>query len=259
MLAAERQNRIREILLEYMHVDVSSLCTLLRVSPATVRRDLDSLEKEGFLLKTYGGAVLSESKDGGRVQLRDIDNPFESERKSIAAYAATLVEDDDTVFLGGDDTCLMLARQLALKKRLSVVTNSIGAAMALMESPGISKLLIGGVLSGDPANPEACGEAARAQVSNMFFNKCFFSLDGVSLQRGYTVNNLEKCSLLRTVLANSTQSYALVDSSSAQKTSLHPLGKPDLFANVVAPMSIPAEFQEFWLNNGIRLYEVTPN
>ena len=48
MMGTDRRKMIRELLLEYTHVDVSSLCAFLHVSPATVRRDLDALEQEGF-------------------------------------------------------------------------------------------------------------------------------------------------------------------------------------------------------------------
>ena len=60
MLATERVRRIREMLLEYKHVDINTLCSLLSVSMATVRRDLEKLEMEGFLNKVHGGAVLND-------------------------------------------------------------------------------------------------------------------------------------------------------------------------------------------------------
>ena len=61
MFAAERKAKIKEMLLEYKHVDVSTLSSLLSVTVATIRRDLDELEKAGFLKKMHGGAVLDES------------------------------------------------------------------------------------------------------------------------------------------------------------------------------------------------------
>lgn len=60
MLVAERLKKIKEILLQKKHVDVATLAELLNVSEVTIRRDLDKLESEGFLIKTYGGAILKE-------------------------------------------------------------------------------------------------------------------------------------------------------------------------------------------------------
>ena len=60
MFAAERQNKIKEILTEYKQINVSSLSSILNVTETTVRKDLEALEKEGFLFKTHGGAILNE-------------------------------------------------------------------------------------------------------------------------------------------------------------------------------------------------------
>ena len=58
MLAIERKNRILTILREDKHVVVSELAKNFEVSEETIRRDLDKLEKEGYVSKTYGGAVI---------------------------------------------------------------------------------------------------------------------------------------------------------------------------------------------------------
>ena len=60
MFAADRIKKIKDILYEYKHVDINTLCALLGCSIATVRRDLDRLESEGFLKKAYVGAILNE-------------------------------------------------------------------------------------------------------------------------------------------------------------------------------------------------------
>ncbi len=62
MFAAERRKKIKEIMLEYKHVDMNTLCSLLDVSLATVRRDLDQLSEEGFLQKEHGGVILIENE-----------------------------------------------------------------------------------------------------------------------------------------------------------------------------------------------------
>ena len=60
MFAIERQARIKEILLKEKRVDVIELSKMFSVTEVTIRRDLDKLAREGFLIKTYGGAVLNE-------------------------------------------------------------------------------------------------------------------------------------------------------------------------------------------------------
>jgi len=256
VLATERKKRIRDLLTEYQHVDVGSLCAFLHVSPATVRRDLDALEKEGFLLKTYGGAVLNESREPESVLLKNADDPFEREKKAIAAFAVNLVEEGDVVFLGSGAIAVHMAKLLRHRGRLNVVTNNVSAALELLDAPGICAVLIGGDLAGGRKSAETYGEIAREEISRMYFGKCFLSFDGISLQRGYTVDNMNKLSLIRQVLANSDMKCALTDASNLGRISLHSVGPLDAVNHVVAPINIPEEYKEYYLHRGIRLYDV---
>lgn len=256
MLGNDRRKLIRELLLEYTHVDVSSLCSFLHVSPATVRRDLDTLEQEGFLIKTYGGAMLNENQSEG-VYLKNAVDPFEQERKTIAAFAINLIEEGDVVFLGGGAICTHMAKLLSMRDRLSVVTCNLNAAQELAGASGISTTLIGGTLYGNGSNIETGGESARLVLRNMYFNRSFLAFDGVSMKRGYTADNMDKVGLLQTVLENSDIIYSLVDSVNLDRTSLCTVASLNSISQVIAPMRMPEAFKEFFLKHDIRLYGVT--
>lgn len=257
MLASDRKQRIRDILLEYMHVDVSSLCTFLHVSPATIRRDLDALEQEGFLLKTYGGAILNEGKDADSVRLKNTADPFEREKKAIAAFAVNLVEEQDVVFLGGGAICAHMARLLRVRSRVSIVTNNVSAATELLDVPGLNVVLVGGDVQGSPRCAETTGEIAMDEIARMFFNKCFLSFDGISVKRGYTMDSMTRLGVIRSVLRNTDVSCALTDSGSLGKTSLYSLGNLEQINQVVAPISMPDELKQYYLSHDIRLYDVS--
>lgn len=256
MLGTDRRKCIRELLLEYTHVDVSSLCSFLHVSPATVRRDLDALEREGFLLKTYGGAVLNESAVEG-AHLKSVTDPYELERKNIAAFAVKLVEDGDVIFLGGGMVCAHMAKLLRLRLRLSVVTCSLGVALELSGAAGVSTILIGGNVSGSGHAAETDGELAAESLLRMNFSRSFLYFDGVSIKNGYTVGAAYKCGLLDTVMQHSDTVYALMDSGNLERTSLRSVASLDAISQVVAPMSMPDNYKAFFLNHGVRLYDVT--
>ena len=61
MFAAARQEQIKELLLKHKQMEVLSLAATLGVTEVTIRRDLDKLEKDGFVIKTHGGAILNEA------------------------------------------------------------------------------------------------------------------------------------------------------------------------------------------------------
>lgn len=258
MLASDRRNRIRELLIEYAHVDVSSLCAFLRVSPATVRRDLDILEREGFLIKTYGGAVLNEHKENDGVRLSSAA-PYDQEQKTLAAFAVNLVEEGSVIYLGKGAICTHMARLLRMCPRLSVVTGNVLAAIELADAPGINTVLVGGDLICDGSSIGTSGEAAREAVRRMYFNQCFVSFDGASLKRGFTVDNMNRSGVIQAALENSDARCALLDSSIIGKTSLYSVAELNALDKIVAPMQMPEAFKEYFLTNNLRLYDVAMN
>ena len=63
MFADERTEKIKALLLDYKRIDINTLISMIPASPATVRRDLEKMEKEGFLRRTHGGVVLVEEEE----------------------------------------------------------------------------------------------------------------------------------------------------------------------------------------------------
>lgn len=122
-------------------VTIGQLVARLGVSEATVRRDLDALQRSGVVQRTHGGAVAT--------QVRELPYPVRGsrhvlEKRAIARAAATLIGSGDTVFLGGGSTTLHLADQL-VDADVTVVTNSLPVATELSRGRG-QVIVIGGTL-----------------------------------------------------------------------------------------------------------------
>ena len=116
MLAIERRNRILAKLKAEKHVVVSELAKLFSVSEETIRRDLDRMEKDGLVVKSYGGAVLSER---GTAELQFIVRKRSNveEKLIIAEIAASLVNDGDAIILDASSTAVFIAQKLKSKKK----------------------------------------------------------------------------------------------------------------------------------------------
>ena len=105
----ERRKRILEILRDRSQVQVDDLAELLNISVITVRRDLQYLEEQKRLIRVYGGAVAvqEQAEQTDEIQLyRDL----------IARYAASLVEDGDTLFLNTSRNVRQILRYITKKK-----------------------------------------------------------------------------------------------------------------------------------------------
>ncbi|HEY5496410.1 MAG TPA: DeoR/GlpR family DNA-binding transcription regulator, partial [Candidatus Limnocylindrales bacterium] len=129
-LAPQRRQRIRSIVESRRAARLEELSASLGVSQATVRRDLDALAMEGRLRRVHGGAVaLDERPSELHFDVKAVEAAEEKAR--IAARAVALLSPDDTVYLDSGSTVLEAARLLRGWDRLTVVTNSLPAAMEL--------------------------------------------------------------------------------------------------------------------------------
>jgi len=127
-------------------VTASELCSVLRVTPATIRRDLAWLEREGVLVRSHGGAVSrtpvvssQSSPDGAR-------HANQTEKEAIAREAERLILDGETVFLDASTTVYEVAKRLGHRNRLTVVTNSAPIVCQLQRSPNVTVISTGGDL-----------------------------------------------------------------------------------------------------------------
>ena len=130
MLAIERKNEILSILQKEQRVLVAELSTRYQVTEETIRRDLEKLEKEGFVKKTYGGAVLNKNSTIDMpLKIREKTN--RKEKQKIAQTVASLIEDGESIMLDSSSTSLMIAQELKKKKKLTVITNSVEVLIEL--------------------------------------------------------------------------------------------------------------------------------
>ncbi len=255
MFAAERRKRIREILLESKHIDVAALCTLLSVSVATVRRDLDILENEGFLIKEHGGALLQEVGDAsfGEIQLNiDIDH-YSKEKREIGLIAASLIGEGECVFIGAGSTCLCFAEQLP-DMNVTIVTNSLNVAAATARKSRVSTVLLGGDVETIEGILSSYGMYAEDNIQNMYLDKAFLSAQGATLEAGYTMYSREQAALYKAIIRRAEETVMLIDFSKFGKRTMVPLAPLDFFQSVVSNMQISGEFSEYFIDHGVRLY-----
>ena len=189
-------------------VDVGQLAASLGVSGATIRRDLQSLSASHLLLRTHGGAVVGDVGQELSVGIKATRN--QAEKRRIGRAAASLVEDGAVVGLTGGSTATELARALADRRGITVVTNAINIAAELATRPQITLVVIGGV-----ARPsyEMVGPAAEMMLNNYHLDITFIGVDGLSAREGCTTYHEMEAQTDRNFLERSRRSVVIADSS----------------------------------------------
>ena len=181
MLTLERQNAIRDILHREKAVSIAALSSRFDTSTASIRRDLEKLERQGLVKRSYGGAVLI---DGVREEIpltiREVAQKEAKQR--IAETAARFIADQDTVFLDSSSTTKELTGFLSGRKNLTVITNGIRAMTDLSQLDNVEVYGIPGKLR--KPSLSMVGNQAETNVTNYWGAKLFFSCTGMWINHG---------------------------------------------------------------------------
>lgn len=251
MFAQQRYNDILDTLNKNGSVKVSALIKRFGVSFETVRRDLEYLEKEGYLKRVHGGAVLDE--------VNSVELPFTmretkhaTEKKEIAELATRFVTEGQSIAMDVSTTNTELAKAFKKKfERLTVVTNSLPIANELAEMPNYTIILAGGVLR----NNELClvGEMAEKFISQFYIDTFFMSISGVSLIQGLTDYGFGEVNLKSQMLKQTQKTIVLADSSKFDVVSLMKVCEIDQVDSIITDSKLSEKIRDKYLKNGIEI------
>lgn len=208
MLTQERQSMILQILQQRKAVTVAELTQELDTSESTIRRDLITLAEMGKLNKVHGGATTLEDgfsafeEDVATKSVMNVD-----EKDEIARYAASLINDDDFIYIDAGTTTEKLIDYITNTKA-TFVTNGIVHAKKLIQR-GCKAYVIGGELK---LSTEAIvGADGISYIKKYNFSKCFIGTNGISIEHGFTTPDLEEALLKKEVISRSYISYIVAD------------------------------------------------
>ncbi len=202
----DRQGAILARLAEDGVLAVGSLANQLGVSEVTVRADLQALEDQGLLVRTRGGARSSTLK---HILQRQKVNVEEKER--IAAAAAGLVADDDTVMVEAGTTAALIVRFLAGRKGVQIVTNSTLVFSNARLNPALNIILTGGVFRRD--SESLVGPIAERSIEDFNTRLAFLGTDGFSPEKGLTTRFVEGGQVATVMRDRATETWLVADSS----------------------------------------------
>lgn len=216
MLQEERHKQILEELENNNIVRIAQLSKNLGVTRQTIRRDLAELEKTGLIKKVHGGAILNKTNVESSYSIRNNTNI--QEKEIIAKKAVEFVDEGDAIFLDIGTTTLMMAKKLKKRNKLTVITNFLLIALELANSPGIKVIMSGGELRGEELS--LSGPISNKSVENIFLDKSFIGVGGLSIEGGFTDYHLDESEFRRMMIKHSKKSYALADHSKMNVTAI---------------------------------------
>lgn len=216
MKRAERLRGILDRLSENGTVGVEELVKSLGVSPATVRRDLETLHEQHLLERTHGGAVAINGLY--ELPLRYRGSLNHEEKVRIARAAAAHVRDGATIALTGGTTTTEVGRMLAHRDDLTVVTNAINIASELAVRRNIRLIVSGGVARA--ASYELVGPLADDTLAQLHVEIAFVGVDGISASTGLTTHREIEARTNRITVERASRAIVVADRSKVGTTAL---------------------------------------
>jgi len=249
MKGQSRLDQIMDYLKSHNLVTVEQLVSAINASPATIRRDLIKLDKEGVISRSHGGVTLNRFIPSQPTTLEKMQRNLH-EKQVIAERAASFVQAGDAVVLDAGTTMLELARQLT-HLPLRVITADLHIALFLCEFKQIEVTIIGGRI--DDSSQSCVGEHGRSLLRTINPDIAFVSCNSWSLERGITTPTEEKAGLKRDLLANAARRVLLADSSKYGSWSLFCAAPLSNLTDIVTDNSLEPDLVRRLQESGVRL------
>ena len=248
--AAGRQEFILGLLQEQGSVRVSALAEVLEVSTMTIRRDLQHLADEGLVTIIHGGARLVRSSlfeyDQARIEAR-----FTREKEAIGRRCAEMISDGMAIYIDAGTTANCIARAIAHRQNITVITGSLRALNTLAASDGID--LIGAPGTFRTTAVANIGPMADAFTTQFYYDVAFLSGNGIDLDHGFSVGGPTDAASKRCLIGHAAKVVAVLDHSKFDSKSFTRICTLDELDAVVTDDGIDPELLEEYRNAGVNV------
>jgi DeoR/GlpR family transcriptional regulator of sugar metabolism len=209
--ATERHQKIIERLGANGRTEVQELAAMLGVSTVTVRGDLLYLEKSQVLRRIRGGAISVRPSRYERPV--DLNASLRSDEKNaIAALAADMIRDGETIIMDTGSTIAALASHFPRSlSDIAIVTNSLQVAMELVDHPGATVIVTGGTLR--PKLHSLVSPFGDLVLKEINADIAFMSCSGVDTEKGFTNSNWQEAEIKKSMIRAASRVIFLADHS----------------------------------------------
>ncbi len=217
MLAIERRNAILSKLYLDGKVIVSELSAEFDVTEETIRRDLEKMDKDGLVKKTYGGAVPVQKFSTDLPQSVRKRANVEAKQK-IAENLSAVINDGDCIMIDSSSTALFFLGYIKHLKNITLITNSVEALIELSDKDDWHIYSTGGKLK--KGSLSLVGPSAERLIRGYHVDYAICSSKGIDIENGITDSNEKDSEIKRAIFASAEHKILAVDSTKFDKISL---------------------------------------
>ncbi|MGD0697937.1 MAG: transcriptional repressor AgaR [Terriglobia bacterium] len=235
VLSEERRRAILDQINHDGRAVVKNLAARFGTSEVTIRQDLEVLHGRGLVQRTHGGALPIRTAALLDPSLQEKARLHRKEKHRIAAAAARLVKEGQSVVLDSGSTTTAVARALRHFRQLSVITNAVNIA-AELAGTDVEVILTGGTLRENSFS--LVGPLAEETLHRLSADLLFLGVDGFDVHRGLTTPNLLEAKVNRVMMEIARRTVAVCDSSKFGRQSLSLIAPPSAVQQIITDRKI---------------------
>jgi len=242
----EREKIIMDRLSAEGSISVGTLAHDLGLSEVTIRGNLKELQEKGWINRKWGGAAAAMHRN-----ILERQRVFSEQKNAIAKAAAKLVEDGDVIMIEAGTTTALIARYLAEKQDVHIVTNSTLVFSYARMYPHLQITMTGGEFR--RPTESLVGPIALETIGRLNVKLAFVGTDGFTLEHGMTTHLMEGAEIVKAMKAHAQTTVLVADSSKYGKigfVSVLPLSAMDL---VLTDTNLEEEAGAGLLEAGIKI------
>ncbi|HXD83662.1 MAG TPA: DeoR/GlpR family DNA-binding transcription regulator [Rudaea sp.] len=250
LLVEERRRLIVEQVEREGRATVAELAAHFRISPVTIRADLEALARNAALVRSHGGAVPAPAH-APDTPLSIKETRRHAQKRRIGQAAAKLVEDGETIILDSGSTTVEIARALRARKwnNLTVVTNGLHIALELGAIPAIRVMMLGGLLRA--SSHSLVGPGAEQMLAQLSADRLFLGVDGIDPEVGVTTPDPQEAALNALMIRMARQTVAVFDASKLGQRSLSVIAPVSALSAVITDVSADARYVKALKESGV--------
>lgn len=231
-------------------VTVEEMANTFKVTPQTIRRDINFLDSQGSISRYHGGAGLSVSTEN--VAYRHRKELLLNEKKKIARTAASMIEDNTSLFINIGTTTEHVAKELVNhNKKLRIITNNLNVAAIMSKQEDFEVIVTGGIV-----RSKDCGITGEATVNFIRQFKVdigIIGISGIDLDGTLLDFDFREVHVARTIIENSRKVYLVADHSKFGRNAMVKLGSITEIDTLITDKAPPKQLMEIMTNNDINL------
>lgn len=253
--AKERRTLLLNELKNKGKVMVAELAREFGVTEVSIRKDLEELENRKLLIRVKGGAVsLYSDSQHDDMLISEKALLHQREKRSLGAFAASLVQDGESMILDSGTTMMQVANFLDSNQRLTIITNALDIAMSLYKKTNFQVIVLGGSMR--RVSFSTVGLLSEANLKNFYADKLFLGVDSISIRDGISTPDIEEASLNQAMIGCAREVIAVFDSSKANRRSFAHIAMLDKIDTIVTDNHLPDDLREYIQMRGIKLHVV---